>query len=287
MALLIVPLVLSGLSCPAAAEDPRSELAKRFNTSPDYFVLNMPPRPGCWPGSIYSRDMRLLLVNGKPDDPSFSRGPEFDFATSIEIEVGSELGAKFANVFGLSAAVANSAAVSATFKQARIYDITFAQARSRLHELPDEERRPPGPVIIYRAYHGLPSLILVRRAAASAEAWATLKQSLTNIGAKVSGEAGDSIAIEGKEPLIFAFEILEATDVAKLNSFLAVAGTGCYGPCGAATTGNVQAFPWNSVGTASNVSVMLGSSTNADLTNNIVGLRRVRAEVFERNNPTP
>ena len=52
-----------------ARADLRKELAEKFQVDPDYFVLNLPPRPGCLPGSMFTEDLRVPLQRSKVDDP--------------------------------------------------------------------------------------------------------------------------------------------------------------------------------------------------------------------------
>jgi hypothetical protein len=49
-----------------------------FSADPQYFILNLPPRPGGWPGTIYTPDMRFVVERGVTADPRLERGPPFD-----------------------------------------------------------------------------------------------------------------------------------------------------------------------------------------------------------------
>src|SRR5215211_2136663 len=122
--ILVLTFILVATSHPAAA-DFRTELARQFNANSNYFVLNLPPRAGGWPGSMYTSDMRLPITFGEPDDPSLSRGPEFDFASNIGFDVSSQVGLGITGLFGLSASASGAALASVTFKKARIYDLTL------------------------------------------------------------------------------------------------------------------------------------------------------------------
>lgn len=212
-ALVILSTVaLAGFST-AGRADFRSDLAKQFNADPKYFVLNLPPRPGGWPGSIYTSDLRFSLVQASENDHGINGGPPFDLAATITLDVGGQSGLSLGRIFGLSSGASNVAIVAVTFKQTRIFDLTLGELRTRLSKLREQDRRSPGPVIVYRTYVGIPALSLNRRTDVSAEAWATLKKGLVEAGFSAAATAGDSLAVQSTNRLIFGFEIARAVDV--------------------------------------------------------------------------
>jgi hypothetical protein len=269
------------LLCTPSCADFRDDMARLFNSDPAYLVLNIPPRPGGWPGSIYSNDMRFSIVRGDPKDPTLARGPEYDFNQAVEIDLSSGIGAKIATLFGLSVDVANITKTELKIFHARTYELTLSQVKEKLARLKPEQRRPPGPVVVYRAYEGIFAISLTRNGSASADAWGKLKSALVKAGASASASAADTLSVEGKERIIFAFEVARTNDVSALERGTTAAG--CYGACGAdkrvsvTTTGASPAF-----GKASNVGTVLEWGEGKASTS--YGLERIPAAVFESAN---
>jgi hypothetical protein len=140
-------------------------------------------------------------------------GPPFDLAATITLDIGGQAGLSLGRLFGLSSAVSNVAIVAVTFKQTRIFDLTLGELRTRLSNLKEQDRKSPGPVIVYRTYVGIPTLSLNRRTDVSGEGWATLKKGLVEAGFSAAATAGDSLAIQSASRLVFGFEIARAVDV--------------------------------------------------------------------------
>src|SRR5271163_684097 len=84
-----VLVVLFVGSLPASA-DIRKTIAEKFGVDPTSFVLNLPPRPGCLPGSIFTDDLRVPLSRTKLDDPDLQFGPPFHFTADISFDAGVE-----------------------------------------------------------------------------------------------------------------------------------------------------------------------------------------------------
>ena len=280
---LVVATIAALVAAPVHAEL-RSDLAKYFGADPSYLVLNIPPRPGGWPGSIYSDDMRFTIVRGDPKDTSLARGPEYNFANDIEIDLSTGIGASIAKLFNLSAETAKLTKTTLNILHARTYDLTLSQVRARFAKLPTHQRKPPGPVIVYRAYQGVVVINLTRKTSASLEGWAKLRARLIDARADAGARETDTVSINAPEPMIFAFEVAKAVDLAKLLEGLDKA-VGCYGSCGAisashnaTTTGAYPQF-----GEASNVGAVF--EWKPEKVSTLYGLERIPASVFEAANP--
>ena len=49
----------------------RDVVAHAFHTdTQQYLVMNLPPRPDSWPGTIFTENMRLPIKRGDPNDPA-------------------------------------------------------------------------------------------------------------------------------------------------------------------------------------------------------------------------
>lgn len=248
--------------------DFRSDLAKQFNADPQYFILNLPPRPGGWPGTIYTPDMRFVVERGVPADPRLERGPPFDLTANFDVELNGQAHVGLERFFGVSANAANVATAEVTFKKARIYDLTVAQLRDRARSMPPSSKDATGPLLVYRAYEGIPVLNLVRRAGADAQAWATLKKGVVDAGLSASAAKGEGLDVESAEPIIFAFEVIRAEDLKRLQT----------------------AFSDNLVGSDKIQRGALDLTVSAFLSEKLggkLGIRQVEATAFENANPTP
>src|SRR5688500_6976752 len=85
-------LALVGLlgSAPPTLADLRSSLAQRFQADPPFFILNLPPRPGGWPGSIYTLGMQSTLIQGDPSDDAAGSSTPFDIVVDVDLDLSGE-----------------------------------------------------------------------------------------------------------------------------------------------------------------------------------------------------
>lgn len=197
-----------------AQADLRKSIAKQFGVEEGSFVLNIPPRPGCLPGSIFTDDLRFPLTRTKPDDASLERGPAFAFAGDFGTDLGANASVGVAEWFGLAAKAAAVSNVKIEFKNARVVDILGPELKKRV--LADDAARAASarkipPFIVARSYEGTISLKMSRKQGADAQAWATVKKDAieAKLGAKIG--ADDAVEISVAEPFVFAFEVVRAT----------------------------------------------------------------------------
>lgn len=212
----VLVVLTCGLGLDARA-DFKVELAKHFGAEPAHFILNLPPRPSSWPGTIYLQGGRTPLVRGEPNDPDVAKGPIFDLSGGIKAEVAGEARASVLQSWLRSKAEASEQATAlVTFRETSIRDLTFRQIQQRLGRLSEVERKAKGISIVFRSYEGIPTLYLTRKAGVSAEAWLKLKKGLAEAGAEASMASSDVMSIDSKEKLVFAYEVYAAEDVDKL-----------------------------------------------------------------------
>src|SRR5271166_5033586 len=95
--------VIVGLIPLPAAAGLKETIAEKFSIAPTSFVLNLPPRPGCLPGSIFTDDLRVPLSRTKLDDPDLQFGPPFHFTADISFDAGVEANVGVAEWFGAAA----------------------------------------------------------------------------------------------------------------------------------------------------------------------------------------
>jgi hypothetical protein len=114
----------AALLCGSPAKaDLRKEIAQRFQVEEGSFVLNLPPRPGCLPGSIFTEDLRFPIARTKRDDAALERGPSFEFSADFGFDAGANVSAGLAEWFGLAARASRGSNVKLQFTEALIVEI--------------------------------------------------------------------------------------------------------------------------------------------------------------------
>jgi hypothetical protein len=207
--LLVVSIVASAGRAEAGLKE---TIAAKFNVPPNAFVLNLPPRPGCLPGSIFTDDLRVPLSRTKLDDPKLEFGPTFEFSADMGSELGANAGGSFADWFGVAAKASAVSDGVVEFKNARVVELLGPELKKRGLADPDAleaaARKVP-PFAVIRAFQGTVKLTLTKKDAASADAWAKAKQAALKANVGASASADDKLVILVNEPFIFGFEVVE------------------------------------------------------------------------------
>ena len=204
-------VVIGSVSASCAAD--RDVVASIFHTDAQYVVMNVPPRPNAWPGAIFTNNLRLPIKYGDPNDPAVQRGD------SIEVDSSSGFGADanaqggLAYLFGGSARASDAGSVVMTFPDARINDMNEADLRQHVISSPeaiDAAKHGYNPVVVIRSYSGTPTITVTKKAGASAEAWAKLKEN-AKVGAEIGISSGNELVLKAKQEIVFAFETEQVT----------------------------------------------------------------------------
>jgi hypothetical protein len=198
-------------SLPANA-DIRKIIAEKFGVDPSSFVLNLPPRPGCLPGSIFTDDLRVPLSRTKLDDPDLQFGPTFNFSADLSFDADAQANVGVADWFGAAAKASDASNASIEFTDARVVEILGPALKRRVVSDPDAlaaaARKVP-PFAVLRAFQGRATLKLTKKNSASAEAWAKAKQVAIEASVGASLAADDSISIAVADPFVFGFEVVQ------------------------------------------------------------------------------
>jgi hypothetical protein len=200
----------------AAWADIRKTIAQKFNVEPDAFILNLPPRPGCLPGSVFTNDLRVPLTRTKLDDPDLDFGPPFKFSATLDTDMGANVGAEAGGWFGVAASASSIASVVIGFDDAHAIEILGSALKKRVladsDALASAQRGVP-PFVVLRSFQGKASLRMSKKDAASVDAWAKLQQTAIDarLGAKIA--AGNTLEINVPEPFVFGFEIVQVNYV--------------------------------------------------------------------------
>jgi hypothetical protein len=211
-------LVVGSLITLPAAAGLKETIAEKFGLAPGSFVLNLPPRPGCLPGSIFTEDLRVPLVRTKRDDPKLEFGPVFQFSADVSVELGANAGAGFSGWFGVAAKASAVSNAVMEFKDARIIELLGPELKRRVMTDPDalaaSARKLP-PFAVLRAFEGTVTVTLTKKDSASAEAWGKAKQTALDakIGANIGAE--DKIVISVADSFVFGFEVVQVNYIAQ------------------------------------------------------------------------
>jgi hypothetical protein len=202
---------------PSMAADLRTELALQVQAKPRDFVLNLPPRTGCLPGSIFTDDLRLPIDRTRSDDPALTRGPTFGLAADLGSSASAEAGGTFAPVFGFLASHKTSGATTVRITNAHLIEMLGGDLKKRL--LASDGARNAAdhgtdPFIVFRAYEGNVSFELTHKQDSSANAWAKVKADAVEVHASGEVISDDAVIFTIPEPIVFAFEVMKATYVA-------------------------------------------------------------------------
>jgi hypothetical protein len=211
-ALTAVVPVRSGICADLA-----TELALQMKAKPSDFILNVPPRPGCLPGSIFTDDLRLPLERTKSDDPALTKGPPFGLEADLGSSTGADAGATFAPIFGFFASHKSTGNTKIRIEDAHLIEILGGDLHRRLLASDAARRaadRGVDPFVVFRAYDGMVSFTLARKQDTSANAWAKVKADAIDVHAGGSLASDDAVVFRLPERIVFAFEVVKATYVA-------------------------------------------------------------------------
>jgi hypothetical protein len=190
----------------------KETIADKFGVAPGDFILNLPPRPGCLPGSIFTDDLRVPLVRTKRDDPKLDLGPEFQFSAELGGELGANAGANAAGWFGVAAKASAVSNAVIEFKNARVIELLGPELKKRVLADPDAlaaaARKIP-PFAVLRAFEGTATVTFRKKEGASADAWANVKQAALNANVGANVGADDKLTISVAQPFVFGFEVVQ------------------------------------------------------------------------------
>jgi hypothetical protein len=218
--LVIVKLSLIAMMIAAKADD-KDIVAKVFHTEPKYVVMNLPPRPDAWPGAIFTANMRLPLVHGNASDPAIHKGPPISIDSNSGFDLGAKTSGGISFLFGASAEAGDTANIVMSFPDASINDMDESELRKHVtaaKAVVDAAKRGQEPLIVIKSYSGTPTITITKKANASADAWARVKQDV-KVGGAVDISSDDKISYKAGDNFVFAFEtaqvIFDANDLAK------------------------------------------------------------------------
>ena len=118
----------------------KEAIAAKFQVDENSFVLNLPPRPGCLPGSIFTGRSRVPLVRTAQDDPKLVRGPVFQFSAALDFDAGASASANV-GWWGAAASASATADAAIEFKDARVVEILGPELKRRVMADPERGRR--------------------------------------------------------------------------------------------------------------------------------------------------
>lgn len=212
--LLRLAILFSSFILPdfAAYADFKDILAAKLGGNREYLVANIPPRPGAWPGAIFTYNLHVPLKHGDPKDPALNKGdPTFiqaGGAFDASVKAGWALSLFF---FTVDAKAGDAADVVMTIPDARIVDMESGELVHHIETCPpalEAAKRGQKPLIVVKAYEGTPTVTITRKAGVSAEAWAKVK-AVSEVGGESSIVSIDQVTYRAGASMVFAFETAE------------------------------------------------------------------------------
>jgi hypothetical protein len=192
-----------------ASADFKDVVANRFSSNAENLIINVPPRPGTWPGAIFTYNMRFPSKKGDANDPALHRGDKITIEPKDGLRLDGSSKAIVWSFFRVSPEAADSADVVMSFPDAQLVEMNVADLVQRVgtgSAAASAARRGQIPLIISRAYVGTPLVTISRKADASPGAWAKVKAGL-EAGAQAAASVQDSVSYTAGDPFIFAFEV--------------------------------------------------------------------------------
>jgi hypothetical protein len=201
-------ICIATLAAASAKADDKDVVANAFHTDAQYLVMNLPPRPETWPGAIFTANLRVPIKHGDPKDPALHRGPPIGIGSNKGFNLGGGAKGGWSGFLGFSADAGDAADIVLSFPDARIIDMDQGDLIKHVEaaaEAIDAAKRGQIPLIVVKAYYGIPIVTITRKDTASADAWAKVKAN-AEVGINASSSSHDTVSYKGDEDIIFAFE---------------------------------------------------------------------------------
>lgn len=199
--------------------DFRKGLARQLNVDPDVLHLNIPPSPQRYPGFAFVMQGSMLQVAAPLERSQLNAGPTFElqWADLSKSDASSRLsGGPFRGIFSSD----TDDKVSLNLHNCRVLETDVSQLKQRLLGVDSilKQADKGAPVlVITRAFEGQMEMKLQRGARASGEVWSekvklarSASSATANGEIKVSTANDDQLIVQWSEPVVFAFEAVEA-----------------------------------------------------------------------------
>lgn len=202
----------------------REIVARNFGVAePDLLIINLPPRPSRYPGSLLLQWNALPFRTVKADDPNLERGsPTALGGTHDEMRQGQ--GSLAAAVFSELVEAGRNVSLSFHCEEARAVEMSARTIRDLVQECTeagDDSEVDPATLlsVVVRAYEGRIGIRVQRSEHFSLEAWAKLNRDVQDLAdssaegeVTVSSSVEDEFAVSIVEPTVFAFEAATVDD---------------------------------------------------------------------------
>jgi hypothetical protein len=195
----------------AANADFKDIVAGRFASKPENLIVNLPPRPGTWPGAIFTFNTRFPAQRGERNDPALHGGDKLTIQANDDFHQDASPKNSLWSFLGLPPQTAEGAEVVISFSDAQVVDMSPPDLLRHVETAPaaaTAAKRGQIPLIVSRAYVGTPVITVSRKADTPPEMWAKLKESLQP-GAQGSSSIQDNVSYVARDPLVFAFEVAQ------------------------------------------------------------------------------
>lgn len=215
---MILHTMISGLQ--SAQADSLTEFAEKLRTKAEYLVMNLPPRPGAWPGAIFTYDMRLPIIRGRGDDPALARGEPTNIQSTSSIDLSGGARGGWGALFSIAAEAKDIATIVMSFENTRVVDMEEDELEKRVSQSSVAKMAATQgriPQVIVRSYEGIPTLTLIKHASAAGQAWAKLQGSPLDASLNLSVSNEDRLVYRTSTSVVFAFEVMQATFITSIK----------------------------------------------------------------------
>jgi hypothetical protein len=215
MRLLSILALAALLSSGVASADLRTDLARRFQVDPQYFVLNLPARPGGWVGTVYLDGLEAPVLRSSRSENTGTGCTLFDRVDEVEINLSGQ--AERDLLPFVSASTQGSATAVLRLKDICLFELSPRQMLARIRSIPYGYQGPKPPILVYRSYVGASTVILAKKGSASDDSWARLKSGLVQANVQTTAMADGRVELSFSAPVVIAFEVLRVQDTTKLE----------------------------------------------------------------------
>lgn len=207
-------------------QDPLALLAERLGVDEDTLILNLPPRPSRYPGTVLlPRLENAPVVFVESNDAQLKRGSEYDLGSKHSTQ-GSIKGSLDSSVLGEVANGLEHVEFQIEVPRGQVVEMLVPDLLARIRGS-SIASRDSGADVVVRSFEGRIRYSLRRRSDYSLELWRSFTEELENADSDdelvevrvATGSSADSeVTIEVTEPVVFAYLVSPASELMTVAS---------------------------------------------------------------------
>jgi len=220
---VLVVIVFWVLHVPVVVEkDLRTVLAEMLDIPRDELVLNIPPRPQRYPGSIFDTTLGIPIHFVDAEDADLVRGPAYSLSARHE-GLTRASGSLASPVFEQVMENERLVQIAVRLTTGRIIEMTIDRLRDHIAQVIDQgSPTEQSTAVIVRAHEATMTLQLDRRQDVTADAWASFRNGIKRVlepGSEseaelhIAAESEDHVQLEIPQPFVIGFQTARVEDV--------------------------------------------------------------------------